>query len=161
MRYFAAVHSGHIPKKARRVIFKAPGGGGLEMSLSDEDLRCAAFHEAGHAVVARFFGLPVGDHLEITEDGSGKTAIGSADHLPRIEQIAVRLAGVAAQDLFGFPCPRAGYTDHPKIIGLIEWLTETESLKLRNAAYARAREIIKNQKLEVEWLAELLIKDRS
>jgi hypothetical protein len=73
----------------------------------------------------------------------------------------VRLAGVAAQDLFGFPKLRAGYTDHPKIIGLIEWLTETESLKLRNAAYARAREIIKNQKLEVEWLAELLIKDRS
>ena len=135
-------------------------------TMSDKDLRRAAFHEAGHAVVARFFGLPVGDHLEIADDGSGKTKIGSADHLPRLDQIAVRLAGVAAQDLFGLPKPRAGYQragyhDHGKIIGLVEGLTEAESLKLRNAAYARAREIIKNQKLEVEWLAELLIKDRS
>ena len=134
--------------------------GGLEMSLSDEDLRRAAFHEAG-AVVARFFGLPVGDHLEIADDGSGKTKIGSADHLPRIDQITVRIAGVAAQDLFGLPKPRAGYTDQGKIIGLVEGLTKAKSLKLRNAAYARAREIIKNQKLEVEWLGELLIKERS
>jgi hypothetical protein len=163
MRYFAAVHSGHIPKKARRVIFQAPGEhhGGLEMSLSDEDLRCAAFREAGHAVVARFFGLPVGDHLEIADDGSGKTEIGSADQLSLSDQIAVCLAGVAAQDLFGFPKPRAGYADHAKIIGLVEGLTEAESLELREAAYARAREIIKNQKLEVEWLGELLIKERS
>jgi hypothetical protein len=63
--------------------------------------------------------------------------------------------------LFGLPKPRAGYHDHGKIIGLVEGLTEAESIKLRNAAYARAREIIRNQKLEVEWLAELLIKERS
>ena len=129
--------------------------------MSGEDLRRAAFHEAGHAVVARSFGLPVGDHLEIADDGSGKTKIGSADHLPRLDQIAVRLAGVAAQDLFGFSRPEAGYSDHAQIIELVEGLSEAESLELRNAAYARAREIIKNQKLEVEWLAELLIKERS
>jgi hypothetical protein len=130
-------------------------------TMSDEDLRRAAFHEAGHAVVARSFGLPVGDHLDIADDGSGKTKIGSADHLPRIDQITVRIAGVAAQDLFGLPKPRASRTDYAKIIGLVKGLTEGESLKLRNAAYARAQKIIKNQKLEVEWLAELLIKDRS
>jgi ATP-dependent Zn protease len=118
-------------------------------TMSDKNLRRAAFHEAGHAVVARYFGLPVGDHLEIADDGRGRTKIGSAGHLPRIDQITVRLAGVAAQDLFGLSKPRAGYPDHGKIIGL------------QSAAYARAREIIKNQKLEVEWLAELLIKDRS
>ena len=89
-------------------------------TMSDEDLRRAAFHEAGHAVVARSFGLPVGDHLEIADDGSGKTKIGSADHLPLIDQVAVRIAGVAAQDLFGLPKPRAGYTDQGKIIGLVE-----------------------------------------
>ena len=155
----------------RRVTFKAPGGAIVAARLgnallwastmSDEDLRRAAFHEAGHAVVARSFGLWVGDHLEIADDGSGKTKIGSADHLPRIDQITVRIAGMAAQDLFGLPKPRAGYHDHGKIIGLVDGLTAAESLKLRNAAYARAREIIKNQKLEVEWLAELLIKERS
>ena len=130
-------------------------------TMSDKDLRRAAFHEAGHAVVARFFGLPVGDHLEIADDGSGKTKIGPADHLPLIDQVAVRIAGVAAQDLFGLPKPRAGYTNQGKIIGLVEGLTKAKSLKLRNTAYARAREIIKNQKLEVEWLGELLIKERS
>ena len=168
----------------RRVTFKAPGGAIVAARLlgkhphsrkpdlaysqslavktmSAKDLRRAAFHEAGHAVVARYFGLPVGDHLEIADDGSGKTKIGSADHLPRIDQITVRIAGVAAQDLFGLPKPRAGRTDYAKIIGLVEGLTKAKSLKLRNAAYARAREIIKNQKLEVEWLGELLIKERS
>jgi ATP-dependent Zn protease len=128
--------------------------------MRDEDLRRAAFHEAGHAVVARFFGLPVGE-LEIADDGSGKTEIGSADQLPLIDQITVCLAGVTAQDLFGFSRPEAGYTDHTKIIGLIEWLTEAESLKLRKTAYARAREIIKTQISEVEQLAELLVKKRS
>ena len=154
---------------AARLLGKHPHSRKLDLAysqslavktMSDKDLRRAAFHEAGHAVVARFFGLPVGDHLEIADDGSGKTKIGSADHLPRIDQITVRIAGVAAQDLFGLP-KRAGSHDHGKIIGLVEGLTEAESLKLRNAVYARAREIIKNQKLEVEWLAELLIKDRS
>jgi hypothetical protein len=129
--------------------------------MGDEDLRRAAFHEAGHVVVARSFGLPVGDHLEIADDGSGKTKIGSADHLPLIDQITVRIAGVAAQDLFGLPKPRAVYPDRGKIIELVKELTAAKSFKLRNAAYARAREIIKNQKLEVEWLADLLIKDRS
>jgi len=155
---------------AARLLGKHPHSRKLDLAysqslavktMSDKDLRRAAFHEAGHAVVARYFGLPVGDHLEIADDGSGKTKIGSADHLPLSDQITVRIAGVAAQDLFGLPKPRAGYHDHGKIIGLVEGLTEAESLKLRNAAYARAREIIKNQKLEVEWLAELLIKDRS
>ena len=152
---------------AARLLGKHPHSRKLDLAysqslavktMSDKDLRRAAFHEAGHAVVARYFGLPVGDHLEIADDGSGKTKIGSADHLPLSDQITVRIAGVAAQDLFGLPKPRAGYHDYGKIIELVEG---AESLKLRNAAYARAREIIKNQKLEVEWLAELLIKDRS
>ena len=151
---------------AARLLGKHPHSRKLDLAysqslavktMSDKDLRRAAFHEAGHAVVARYFGLPVGDHLEIADDGSGKTKIGSADHLPRIDQIAVRIAGVAAQDLFGFSRPEAGRADYGKIIGL----TKAKSLKLRNAAYARAREIIKNQKLEVEWLGELLIKERS
>ena len=141
-------------KQARRK--KQPG-----IPTGNEDLRRgAAFHEAGHAVVARFLGLPVGK-LEIACNGSGGTEIGSADHLHRIDQIAVRLAGVAAQDLFGFSRPKAGYQDHAEITNLVEGLTGAESLTLRNAAYARAREIIKNQKSEVERLAELLIKERS
>ena len=73
------------------------------------------FTEAGLAVVARFFGLRVGDHLEIVDDGRGKTEIGPANHLARIDQITVCIAGVAAQDLFGFSRPEAGYSDHAQI----------------------------------------------
>jgi ATP-dependent Zn protease len=119
----------------------------------------AAFHEAGHVVVARF-GLPVGK-IEIADDGSGKTEIGPADHLPLIDQVAVRIAGVVAQDFFGFFRSEAGYHDQGKIVELVDGLTEAESLKLRNAAYERAREIIKSQKPEVERLAELLIEKRN
>jgi phosphoribosylformylglycinamidine (FGAM) synthase PurS component len=36
-----------------------------------ENLRDAAYHEAGHVVVARFFGLTV-RQVEIEEDGSGR-----------------------------------------------------------------------------------------
>jgi hypothetical protein len=36
----------------------------------DSELRGAAFHEAGHVTVARFFGLAVGK-IEIGEDGTG------------------------------------------------------------------------------------------
>jgi len=72
-----------------------------------------------------------------------------------VSTITVCIAGVAAQDLFGFSRPEAGYSDHAQIIELVEGLSEAESLELRNAAYARAREIIKNQKSEVERLAEL------
>ena len=122
--------------------------------MSGEDLRRAAFHEAGHAVVARFFGRSEIILKLLTTEGA-RRKIGPANHLARIDQITVCIAGVAAQDLFGFSRPEAGYSDHAQIIELVEGLSEAESLELRNAAYARAREIIKNQKSEVERLAEL------
>ena len=65
-------------------------------------LRGAAFHEAGHVVVARFLGLTVGK-IEIGDDGSGNTKIGSAKHLPLIDQIALCVAGIEAEALFNVP----------------------------------------------------------
>jgi hypothetical protein len=45
----------------------------------DENLRDAAYHEAGHVVVARFLGLTVRE-VEIEEDGSGRADISPGEH---------------------------------------------------------------------------------
>ena len=46
-----------------------------------ENLRDAAYHEAGHVVVARFLGLEIRE-VEIEEDGSGRADISPGEHLP-------------------------------------------------------------------------------
>jgi Peptidase M50B-like len=123
-------------------------------------LRGAAFHEAGHVVVARFFGLTV-RKIEIGKDGSGNAEISSAEHLPLIDQIALCVAGIEAQALFN--CPTHQYvaiSDYAKVIELVEGVTEAESFELRSAAYLRALEILKDRLPEVEQLADDLIKQR-
>ena len=67
-----------------------------------ENLRDAAHHEAGHVVVARFLGLTI-RKIEIEEDGSGRADISSGDHLPLVDQIAVCVAGIEAQESIA-PC---------------------------------------------------------
>ena len=56
-----------------------------------ENLRDAAYHEAGHVVVAQFLGLTVRE-VEIEEDGSGRADIRHAAHLPLVDQIALCVA---------------------------------------------------------------------
>jgi hypothetical protein len=73
-----------------------------EVQTIHENLRDAAYHEAGHVVVARFLGLTIG-RVEIEEDGSGRADIRSAESLPLVEQIAVCVAGIEAQELFNCP----------------------------------------------------------
>jgi ATP-dependent Zn protease len=64
--------------------------------------RGTAYHEAGHAVVAWALSLPVGTIRVWEEDAGGGTEIGSASHLSLIEQIAIRAAGHAAEQVFGY-----------------------------------------------------------
>lgn len=128
--------------------------------IASDDLRGAAFHEAGHVVVARFFGLTVGK-IEIGEDGSGNADISSAEHLPLIDQIALCVAGLEAQALFNCPThERAAFTDYVKLSELVEGLTEAESFEIRNSAFLRALEILKSRAPEVEQLANDLIKQK-
>ena len=128
--------------------------------IASDDLRGAAFHEAGHVVVARFFGLTVGK-IEIGEDGSGNADISSAEHLPLIDQIALCVAGLEAQALFNCPTQeRAGFTDYVKVSELVEGLTEAESFEIRNSAFLRALEILKSRAPEVEQVANDLMKQK-
>lgn len=128
--------------------------------MSDDDLRGAAFHEAGHIVVAHYFGLLVGE-IEIADDGSGKADIGSANHLPLVDQMALCVAGIEAQELFNCRTHEGTATkDYAKVIDLVKGLTEAESLELRNAGYRRALEILEKRRPEVERLAHYLIEHR-
>ena len=68
--------------------------------MGDVDMaRGAAFHETGHAVVAWSLGLEVA-HIVIGiggDDSKGHANITSdQDHLPLIDRLAVRLAGIEA-----------------------------------------------------------------
>ena len=90
---------------------------------SDDLLRGAAFHEAGHVVVAMNFGLAVGE-IEISDDGSGRSQIAPPDHLPLVDQIALCVADTEAQELFN--CHThvlAAAADYGTVIELLDGLT--------------------------------------
>ena len=130
---------------------------------TNDRLRGAAFHEAGHVIVAREFGLPVGE-IAIGIGGGeakGRTDIGSAHNLPLVDQIALCVAGVVAQSMFDWPMHNlAGVGDYAKVVQLVDGMTDANSLKLRHAAYARARAILERRATEVERLAKQLLKQR-
>jgi len=127
---------------------------------SDDLLRGAAFHEVGHVVVAMHLGLTVGE-IEISDDGSGRSQIAPPDHLPIIDQIALCVAGIEAQELFNCHTHElAAAADYGKIIGLVDGLTDAEILQHRVAAYRRALEILEKHRTEVERLAHHLIEHR-
>ena len=125
-----------------------------------ENLRDAAYHEAGHVVVARFLGLTVSE-VEIEEDGSGRADIGYAEHLPLVDQIAICVAGIEAQELFNCPLyQHAALGDYLKVRELLVGLTDAESYEYRHAGYSRALEILKARLPEIEGLTDQLLKQR-
>jgi hypothetical protein len=124
------------------------------------DLRGVAIHEAGHAIVARFFDLPVGT-LSIdlaNERAIGKSEIGCDEHLSTIERIAVRVAGVAAQNLFKCPTREwVGMSDYVRVGELVSNLGATRSLELRATGYQRAYDILRSRRHEALRVARRLI----
>jgi len=120
--------------------------------------RGAAFHEAGNAIVARYFGLKVIE-LEIREDGTGKSDIvGSTDDLPLIDRIAIHSAGDASRTVF--KCRSHAVTPSEEIGKLVEGLADDHCREIRNAGYRRAIEIVMSNAPMVERVASHLIKQR-
>jgi hypothetical protein len=110
-----------------------------------ENLRDAAHHEAGHVVVARFLGLTIRE-VEIKEDGSGRADISSGEHLALVDQIAICVAGIEAQELFNCPIHQhAALGDYRKLRTLLTGLTDSESCEYRQAGYLRALQILKSR----------------
>lgn len=129
----------------------------------NDELRGVAFHEAGHAVVARFYGLTVGEIAIGIGDSNanGRTRIALDEHLPLIDRIAVCMAGVAAQDLFNCPSREwLGMADYVKVGELVAGLADGESLEIRVVGYQRACEILRMRGPDVKRLAGRLIDQR-
>jgi len=130
--------------------------------MSERYSRATAYHEAGHAVVAWSFDLPVRAVRVSDDDAGGATDIDSADGLTLIEQIAVLSAGIAAGGVFECPTHKlAGSRDRQKIMELIkahgisEEGEQARKLRYDGIDYARVR--LETHKSKVIKLAERLV----
>jgi hypothetical protein len=73
--------------------------------MTHQDRLGAAYHEAGHAVVATALGLTVA-RIEIAingDDAKGAADIEDAARLPLVDQLAICAAGMEAQKMFEAP----------------------------------------------------------
>lgn len=131
------------------------------MSYVSNALFGVAFHEAGQAIVGRYFGLkPI--KVEILADGSGKTdLVGVCGDLPLVDRIAIHCAGQASRTVFRCRSHTIRFSDdETEINRLVNGLTDDQILQVRNDGYRRAITIIKSNASEVKRLAWLLIQQR-
>jgi ATP-dependent Zn protease len=131
-----------------------------ENPRSAQDQRGAAFHEAGHAIVASALGLVV-DRVEIAIDGDDAKGEADIEHnpeLPLVDQIAICAAGLEAQQLYAAPSHAgAGWGDYGKMIELLEDLEDDESRKVRYEGHQRANDLLVRHGDKVERLANALL----
>jgi hypothetical protein len=123
--------------------------------------RSTAYHEAGHAVVAFALGLLVGTIRVRADDAGGTTEIEPADHLSLIDQIALCLAGTAAEKLFD--CRSHDWAFSMDILKIMELIRghgmseETHGPGLRAAAYNWALTHLQKHRSKVAKLADRLV----
>lgn len=131
------------------------------MTSSRSELVGAAYHEAGHVLVALHFGLDVG-LIVVRENGDGGTKISSTEHLPLLERVAVCMGGGAAQQHFQAPATEhAMMADYAMIYDLTPEMTDEEREEAIEKAFIRARGIIAQNADEVARLAKILISHQS
>jgi ATP-dependent Zn protease len=127
------------------------------------DPRSTAIHEAGHAVVAWSFGLPVRAIRLTYSDAKGwhgGTDTDKPDHLSLVEQIEVCAAGGIAEEIFDCPTRElATFSDNVQILHLLEahGISEQEGLVLRREGYNRAQTRLEAHRTKVGRLAERLV----
>ncbi|MCG2642441.1 MULTISPECIES: hypothetical protein [Bradyrhizobium] len=134
-----------------------------QQSQRDRDQRGAAFHEAGHIVVAWSLGLAVGD-AEIAiggDDAKGTAEVQTPDHLDLLDQLAICAAGLEAQELFDAPTHEgAGWGDYGKMVELLGDLEEDEQVRMMHQGHGRASELVSAHRALVERLAAALIEKK-
>lgn len=132
----------------------------LQQSKRDRDRRGAAYHEAGHAVVACALGLAV-TRMEIGtdgKDGSGEVDVQDDEHLPLLDRLALCVAGLEAQEVFKAPThDLAGWGDHQKVMDLVEDKDEEDGLQLRMDAHQRAHDLLLLHEAKVHRVAKALL----
>lgn len=131
-----------------------------EQSKSESDQRGAAFHEAGHIVVAWSLGLAVGG-AEIAiggDDAKGTAEVQTPDHMDLLDQLAICAAGLEAQELFEAPTHEgAGWGDYGKMVELLGDLEEEDQLRMMHQGHARASDLVSMHRAMVERLATALL----
>src|SRR3974390_589944 len=129
--------------------------------MTIEERRSTALHEAGHVVVAWALDLPVGS-MQIScngDDTAGRSEIDeSARQLSLIDRIALCIAGMEAQLLFGCESTHlhADASDFVKIIEMLGGLSEDEADTIRFKGYDRAAELLVCRRPLIERIAERL-----
>lgn len=128
--------------------------------MTAEERRGAAYHEAGHAIV----GVKVGRSLSRVEiglggdDSKGETTFKDTRRLPRVDELAICLAGKAAETIFSSPLStRARLRDRYQADQLVEGLSENEAVQCEHEGWDRACQILKSNEKEVHRLASELI----
>ena len=131
------------------------------MTKSSSEVVGAAYHEAGHALVALHYGLEVG-LIVVRENGDGGTDISRIEHLSLLDRVAVCMGGGAAQQHFQAPATDHAMTaDYVLIYNLTPEMTDEEREAAIEKAFVRARSIIAQNADEVARLAKTLITRRS
>jgi hypothetical protein len=99
--------------------------------------------------------------LKLKKTEVGRADISSGEHLPLVDQIAVCVDGIEAQELFNCPMhEHASLGDYRKIRVLLAGLTDAESYEYRQAGYLRALQILKSRLPEIAALADQLLNQR-
>jgi hypothetical protein len=123
--------------------------------------RSAAVHEAGHAIVAWSFGLPLGAMWIDAGDSGGETQIGCSDRLTLAEQIAVRCAGGIAQAIFECPGNEvATFKDNFEVMKLSEvhgYTEQSGALAVRCQGCKIAEAILEANRKKTLALADQLV----
>jgi ATP-dependent Zn protease len=128
--------------------------------MTIEDRRGAAYHEAGHIVVAWAVGWKARAAVIGIDgdDAKGKTDLDRDKPLSLVDKIAVCAAGWESQHVFQAPTNwRSGQMDEYEIIELTKNLDEQSRSALRNHGYQRARDLIKTHSKRVAHIAEKLL----
>jgi hypothetical protein len=120
----------------------------------------AAYHEAGHAVVALALGLKVARVEIFPDDYSGATDAHDANRLPIEDQIAICLGGINAVNMFGARLHElANFQDHVRVWDLVSDLDEAEGDGLRDRGHQRAWHLLKAHASDLKDIAALLLAD--
>jgi hypothetical protein len=127
------------------------------------DREKVAFHEAGHAVVAWLFGLPlVRIYLDLETEGGGAVSEVDLTHLCIVHQIAFHYAGPVSEEIFKGPASSHRCSgDHLNVYVLLEKNgtpeEKTEGQAIQKRAYTLAEKLLRRHEAKVARVAEALL----
>ena len=130
------------------------------MVMTAIHLRNAAYHKAGHAIVAWRLGLTIhGLRIGTGGDpGKGGADIERKADLSLIDQIAICYGGIAAQDMLDLEAhPESGMMDQYMVLLGEDREDREDGLALQDAGYERARALLEPHRDTLDLVASALM----